>query len=349
MKENMKLQEDFSFKEIIKALLDQKKIILAVTSVITVMALVVSFFILTPKYESSMSFVMRIPESIQTKAGTYYYITTSYNDYLPLLKDNRVLDMTAESLGLDYKGSSLRNRISFEPPSSRDESQKTIKLTVAGPDGEENALIANELINNYIEYLNIDFKEKAINQFIRDYSVKLDLLEKNIELTEKKLVESERLISEISPFITLQKALSSNPEVAAKYASDKGVNVKDLTDDMLYDEILNPNYSSMDSLILEYKKYISDSNIEKERYIELLSELSHEKKALDHYYETKDKSMFKDQYIEVFNTNIQVMSPAIASSKPVSPKIGLNIAISIVLGFMLGISIAFFKIYWDNN
>lgn len=348
-KNNKRYEEEITLKEIILTLVKEKKIIMATTSFFTILSIVISFFILQPIYESSTSFVMTIPESVQTKVGTYNYITTSYSDYLPLLKDQRVLNMTIESLDLDIDPTNLGKRIEYTLPDSRDGLKRGIILKVSGANKEENTLIANKHIKNYIEFLNIDFKKKAIDQFVRDYDVALELVERNIEVTEKKLRDSEALIGEVDKVITLQKTLSSNPEVAAKYAENKGVNVKDLTTDMLYDEVISPNYLSLESSILSYKKSLFDFEIEKERLTDLLKELENEKKALEYYYSTGDKSNLREDYVEVFNSKIQVMSPAVSPLGPISPQKSMNIIIGLILGIIIGIFASIFKGYWNRD
>lgn len=341
-------QDEISLKELIEELIKERKLIVVITVLATVLAIIMSFFVIKPAYETSTTFVMNIPASSQTKIGVYEYMTTSSADYLPLVKEPRVLNKTIDDLSLNTTISSLSGSINIVSD-IKNKDKKTLAISVKGSDSELITNIANTHIANYIEFLNNEFKYKAINKFLSNYEVEASLLERDMTTTSKRLEESEKFLSEMSPVVTLQNAISSNPEVAAKYAKDRGINVKDLTKDMLYSEVINPNYSEMETLILEYKKKLSNSKINLDELVGKISELTEEKKAIDLYNRTGDDSKLRENYLDVFENKVQVISPAFVPENPIAPNKTLNVAIGFVLGLMLGIFVALFKSYWKKN
>jgi len=341
-------EDEISLKELIEDLIKEKKLIMFMTVTVTLIAVIVSFFVLKPSYEVNTKFAMNIPESVQTKIGVYNYITSNTSDYISIIKDPRILEKTIDDLSLDASVSGLSNSIEVVSD-AKDSEKKILSIKVTGSDPELITNIANVHMSNYISFLNNEFKYKAIDSFLKDYEVSSNLIERRINITNKRLEDSKKFLSEMNPVITLQNAISSNPEIAAKYAKDRGINVKDLTKDMLYAEVINPNYEDMDTLILEYKKVLSNSKIDLDELGSKISELKEEKSALDLYNQTGDDSKLRENYLDIFANKVQVISPAFLPENPIGPRKAMNTAIGLVLGLMIGVFSALLKSYWEKN
>ncbi|MCD5324117.1 MULTISPECIES: YveK family protein [Pontibacillus] len=141
------MEETISLKEIFDVLKKRIVLILSLIVLATVVSGVVSYFVLTPIYESSARFA--VSEKTQ-EPSEYNYSTIQTNvgmiaTYNDLLKDPYILDYVIDELDLNVTASELTNKISL---SSGAESQ-VVKVTVTDPSIEQAVNIANKTVESF--------------------------------------------------------------------------------------------------------------------------------------------------------------------------------------------------------
>ncbi len=238
----------------------------------------------------------------------------------------------------------------------------------------------DEALLEYKEYLSqpkglielqkeVDSKTDLITQY------KADLL--NAEIEEKKaeasLDAANRELERTPEKIHLEKSIFDDP-LLSQYAADKdGGNTKDILDIKLESEEANEVYTYLkgqaDDLRIKLSeikagrqalaKAIEMTGDELERLLVELAEKQHQdsiiKQKVDFSRSTYESFLKKYEETRILKSSdigessITIISPAVEPLTPVGPRKALNVAISAVIGLMLGIFIAFFKEYWVNG
>lgn len=340
--ENYNVEDEISLKELIEILLGGWKTIVAFVVVGGLLAGVYSFVIAKPVYETEVDLFMNIPEAVATEVGTYQYPSSNEKDYFDLFTNEKIVNQTIKEYELesDYNGFAKRLNV------SQDKDLSVIQVTYRGGNPEEIAKILDGHISNFRSYMQYSFKTDAIEKFLIQDKVTLTLKEKNMESVKAKLLEAEAQLKEQSPFITLQKALTSNPEVAAQYARERGISVSELSNHMLVEEIVNPLYTQAEKLVSDYKHNVSSLEIEMKQIQERVELLEDAKGKFS------EETMFEessDDFLSVLELPIKQLASANVPLSRVSPRRTLNVAIGIVLSGMIAVFVVFFKAYWKNN
>jgi len=122
-------------------------------------AAIVSFFILTPTYESSSQIIVNQKESDQNAEVDVNNIRSNVeiiNTYNVIFKSNAILDQVVDNLKLDYPAKQLKNKIDV----SSEEDSQVVTVSVTDEDPTEAAAIANMTVETFKkeipELMNID-------------------------------------------------------------------------------------------------------------------------------------------------------------------------------------------------
>jgi capsular polysaccharide biosynthesis protein len=173
-------EEEIDLREYINVLMKRKGIIILIFLIAVITAAIVSYFVLTPIYQSSVSFQVNIRLIKQS-----YYPTSSTNPYisdiLVLLTSDSILRKAAERASFSYNFTKMKEKV--EATNIKDTS--IITLTVE----DENPKFAQDLANSIVEV----FIDK--NQSI--YDEKRKMAEENLKIYEEQLDEVEKNIIEI--------------------------------------------------------------------------------------------------------------------------------------------------------
>jgi len=184
-------EEEIDLREYINVLLKRKGIIILIFLIAVITAAVISYFILTPIYQSSVSFQVNTEYTKQP----YYYPSSYSNPYisdiLVLLTSDSILEEATERINLGYNFIKIKEKV--EATNIKD--TNIITLTME----DEDPKIAKDLANSIVEV----FMEK--NQSI--YDEKRKIVEENLKIYEEQLKDIERNIIEIEK--TKQKVSSS--------------------------------------------------------------------------------------------------------------------------------------------
>lgn len=153
------MEETISLKEIFEVIKKRLWLIIALIVSAALIAAIVSYFILTPTYESESQFVVNQEQqdpSAQFNASDIQTNVELIKTYEVIIKSPAILDPIIEELNLPYSISTLENKISV---SSAEQSQ-VVTITVTDPDPALAADIANTTVQIFQqeipEILNVD-------------------------------------------------------------------------------------------------------------------------------------------------------------------------------------------------
>lgn len=153
------MEETISLKEIFEVIKSRILLIIAFVIGAGLIAAIVSFFILTPTYESSSQIIVNQKESGQNAEVDVNNIRSNVeiiNTYNVIFKSNAILDQVVDNLKLDYSTKQLKDKIDV----SSEEDSQVVTVSVTDEDPTEAAAIANMTVETFKkeipELMNID-------------------------------------------------------------------------------------------------------------------------------------------------------------------------------------------------
>ncbi|MBF0705377.1 capsular biosynthesis protein [Alkalihalobacillus hwajinpoensis] len=160
------MEETISLKEIFEVLKKRLALILLITLLATATSGVVSYFFLTPIYETSTQILVN--QKADSENGfDYNQVKTNVeliNTYSVIIKSPTILDDVKEELSLDMTTSALNNKISV----SNAQNSQVVSLSVTDPDPAVAVDIANKTasvfekeISNIMNVDNVSILSKA--------------------------------------------------------------------------------------------------------------------------------------------------------------------------------------------
>lgn len=325
--------DEIELRELIMILWNHKVLIIAITLMLALLAGVFSKFFTTPVYQTRFSIVARIPENYNTIYGSYDLPIKTNAEYINLIKSNEVIKHTIKDLGHDPKEvsvQSISNRISFEDASGGDQSIFVVKVN--GPTPQEAVDLANTLYDNYVEYIDVMLKDRAINYYYNDFSINLVQNETQIASNKDLLERHEDLLKTVPNTIDQSAAMEEIPNT---------------NDYIVLENIINPNYTNLEYRVLEIKQDINVLESENKQYSAYIEELTEEKSKLDEYYQADEDVEFDSNITD--NMDIFKLSEPITPGGKSSPNVTRNIVIAGLLGGMIGVFTAFFMAYWKRE
>jgi uncharacterized protein involved in exopolysaccharide biosynthesis len=335
---NMQYYEDeIDLRELIMALWKRKRMIISLTLVVAILAGMFSMFVLSPIYDTKLNIVISMPETYTTRYGEYKLPITTNDQYINLITSNDVLintirdmEYNAEEVSVD----SLKKGVVIGKSDTKNV-QNSFEVTVSADNPEESLKLAQKLYDNYIEFMDVMTKERAISYFISDFSMDIKAQENQLDSVREILKKNEEL-------------LAATPQVIAKGNANLEIQTQLTTnsDYVVPVDTVNPNYIKIENDIIENKQTIN--NIENtirlnSRYLE---ELNKEYSALNKYYETGQSEKLESSVIGVVKTSVYLPSPPVIPTQKTSPSNTLNTIIGAVIGGMLGLIVALFMEYW---
>jgi len=202
------MEEEIDLREYINVLLKRKGIIILIFLIAVITAAIISYFALTPIYQSSVSFQVNTELTKQQ-----YYPTPSTNPYISdiliLLSSDSILREAAGRINLSYDFNEMKRKIK----STNIKDTNIITLTVE----EENPKLARDLADSIIGIFMeknqsiYDEKRKIAEEDLRIYVEQLDDIEKNIieiEKTKLKIANSQD-ISDVEKHLQTSLLLNS--------------------------------------------------------------------------------------------------------------------------------------------
>ncbi|MEK3888444.1 YveK family protein [Bacillus sp. FSL K6-3431] len=137
------MEETISLKELMQTLRKRMNLIVLITLAAVVVSGAVSFFVLTPIYQSSTQLLVNQEKSDQpiynpAEIQTNLQLINTYN---VIMKSPAILDIVIEDLGLDMSVGQLNEKVSVQ---SEKDSQ-VVNVTVQDPSPHQAAEIANKV------------------------------------------------------------------------------------------------------------------------------------------------------------------------------------------------------------
>jgi capsular polysaccharide biosynthesis protein len=338
-------EEEVSLKELIMVVISHWKLIIGIIILATIIGGVYGFVIASPSYESKIEGTISIPETVDTKYGVYSYPSTNKMDYLSVIKSNRVLSQTISDLGLETNIENLAGRITI----NNSETSSIFSFVVTAGSPEEAQKLVETLTMYFVEEVNVRYKEKAVDFFSRKYYVDYQSFEEEAIRLERDLENTQKLIETVEPTITLRRLILEDPIYAANIASNRNMNLEELSEEMMLEEVINPHYDSLQAKIISLQQQMDELQLTKEKNERYLNELEEEKKNLTVYRREGDETVLTYGLLEVMQSQVLVNEHGSFPESPIAPRKSLILAISIVLGGMIGVFVAFFKVYWNDE
>ncbi|MBM0065889.1 YveK family protein [Alkalicoccobacillus gibsonii] len=153
------MEETISLKDMLKTLKRRFKLLIILPIIAMALAAIVSFFFLTPVYESSTQLLITQNNTNLEQGFTQNEIRTNIeliNTYNEIIKNARILEPVIETTGLDLSIVELDNMITV---STANDSQ-VINITVEDVSPDNSALLANTLAEIFEaeipEIMNVD-------------------------------------------------------------------------------------------------------------------------------------------------------------------------------------------------
>jgi capsular polysaccharide biosynthesis protein len=342
--------EEISIKELISVLLKEKKLIAIITIIAVSLTALYSFFILNTEYENKTLINVEIKEtptngnSIETPYGTFENPYVKLDDYIRLVKDSKVLEMTAGDMEGTYTEGGISNRIKTEVISEG----RAFAINVKGSNDEEVYSITKAHTNNYIQFLQYDLTNKAIDYLYNKNDSDINILEKKLEDNNEDMKKAQELLKNTAKTIDLENALLSQADYS-QFVSNGQFNSQDFKGQRIISQEVHPSYvliaNKITELDIERNNLLNSLEVAKKN----VEELSKERQAMEEYKEIPSEEELNIGISQAMKNIVTISQGPLAESEEINPRYTLNFAIAIVLGLMLGVFVAFFKDYWKKS
>lgn len=257
--------------ELSKKLIAKKKVIFLGTLVLALIVIVLKVGVLGFKNSSSQTFMIKIPETVNTEYGVFKIFNTRTIDNLTLLNNDHVISKTIEDLNLPISKSEFSKGLSYVLSNKNNPDESTnviISFSSKLDDNIESILPVH--IDNFVHELNRILTQK-INMF---YSYKTKVRLKEVE----RLLLSEKLHS--TSLDSLIDVLSNEPIFNSFEGSFKA--------------ILEVKTESKVKLVA-----LKSEKLQVER---LLDQLTADLNSINSNDEAKEIIDFYSNYVQVLNT-----------------------------------------------
>lgn len=339
MEENireLKMEDEIDLKELLLLLWKKKILIITIALLAAILTGIVSVFFIEPVYHSKLNIIINMPETYHTKYGDYTLPITTNEQYINLICSNDILARTIKDMGYDdITIESLRERIIIESTDAKTNvDQNIFNIKVAANNPEEARKLAQTLYDNYSKFIDLITIEGAVDYYINKYSVELSSLAVSLNRTKEILAKNEVLLSQTPQTINQREAMdeiNDSPRVS---------------DYVILENIINPNYTEIENDIIENKQSIDNIENTIAVYNQYMEELNIVKENItDCKYDGKWNITY-DEFKSIAKTNLYLPSAPITPSHKSSPHILKNVILGTLIGGIIGVGIVFIKDYW---
>ena len=342
--EQQNYDDEISLRELILVLVRNWKLIIGCTAVFAVGMLIYLLVLASPVYQSELRGITNL-HIVSTKYGDYDFSLSSPTDYLSVARGDGVLIKVMDAFDVGGTVEGFRGRIEINEV----EDSGRISYTMTAGDPDEAKAMLEMMRDLTMESLETRYLKLAVDSFVKKHEFAISQLQDQIMSESKRIDAMNNELELIEPTVTLKKLAIADPTFAANLAEERGVQIESLTDEFLLEEEINPHYLFQEGLIVEAKNalYLIEAELEKsERY---LSELKEKQEIIREYTTTGDATRYNEMDLRVFDNQIVFNEMASYPETKIAPRNGLNMAIAVVLGGMLGVFLAFFKAYWTEE
>jgi len=337
LKTEPKIEDEIDLKELFLVLWKKKILIILITLIAATLTGVVSVLFIKPVYHSKLNIIINMPETYHTKYGDYTLPITTNEQYINLIISNDILAHTIKDMGYDEDITIefLRDKITIESTEVKNNiEQNSFNIKVAAENPEEAQKLAQTLFKNYSKFIDLLTVEAAVDYYIDKYSIDLSSLEISLEKTKETLAKNEALLAQTPQTINQREAMNeidSSPKIS---------------DYVILENIINPNYTKIENDIIENKQSINSIENSMAIYNQYLDELYVVKENITEYKTNGIWDITNDEFKSITKTNVYLPSDPIAPSHKSSPNNLRNVIIGAVIGGMVGVVAVFVKEYW---
>ncbi|QSX05273.1 hypothetical protein JYG23_11380 [Sedimentibacter sp. zth1] len=328
MDENLQVDkhsDEIDLKDLFVTIWKGKKVIIAFALIIAILTCLITMFIVDPVYETKLSILINMPDTIATKYGDYKLLMTTNEQYIELIKSNDVLIKTIKDMGYDDSKVSVDNLVSRISVNKDDKKPNQFYIKVAANNKEESLKLAQCLYNNYIEFMDLTIKNKCAEHFSIIFTTAKNKGIESLERTESLLEKNIELLNTIPKTINSKEAIKDIDTTTLDY--------------VVLENAINENYTKVEANIIANQQTINSMHLNITKYCNYLNELN----SIQDKLSEKDLSM---EFCQVTETNIYLPSEPIAPSHKTSPSTSLNTVIGGVIGGMIGVMVVLIKKYW---
>lgn len=400
-------QEEIDLRQIFKVIGKYKVLIAAITLVAVLTSGVLSYFVLSPVYESKVTLMVAMAtdkttninnnngDNLENLINNISRIPTlTMNTYVNQLKSQILLQRVQERLNLDPQVYSL-STLSGSIVATAIKDSNLIEVTVSHNDPMMASKIAKTLSEQYLALISENNQsnmtrsvgfledqrinvEKELDQVLaqlkqfdsQPYGV--DFLQQQFSSKNQDLSKYQSLLNDVQVDLTsslagveqLGENLKSTPrtinvkvegnpgsvtqevnQVYQQLSQDYAQKMAKVAEDRARLQTIGGIIAGIQGDINSIQKDLAEKKDQRDR-------LEAERKRLADARELLANKVTETQIarsVDLGNTSISVVSPAIVPSTPVKPNKQLNMAIALVLGLMLAVVAAFLLEFMDNT
>jgi len=179
-------EEEIDLREYINVLIKRKSIIILIFLIAVITAALVSYFVLSPVYQSSMVFsVAKIDEGV----------VINITEALEIMKSNIVLDKLIDRIDLEETAKQLSSQITAEGIKGTN----FVKVSAEADSPEKAKSLVENIVGIFIEQNQSEYREKV------------KLLEDRLKIVEEQIAEFEKNIQEIEK---TKKKITTSEEIS---------------------------------------------------------------------------------------------------------------------------------------
>ncbi|SEP75841.1 G-rich domain on putative tyrosine kinase [Virgibacillus subterraneus] len=310
------MEEEISLREIIEKLWRGKWIIVGITIVALLISFVYSFFIANPVYKGNAKVTVHNVASVPETVQPYINEMTKPEVFEQTMKSTIVLEKLVKKENLDSTIGQLQDKINVELPNAEGEvSNSFISISMEGTNREDIKAIIDTAISLTRDELGKNIQAR-LTLLEEEYQSKMKEEDKQIT---KAVEEYNNLgAGEDLPTLILFQQNASGSEYVLEANKD------------LLNELNNLNKAKQ----VKYKKI--------NREIDDLT-------SLYNFYSNKYDEVRSISTMNIVDISTNVLSATFVPKGSISPNKMLNLAISLVLGLMVGVFVVFVREYFKQE
>lgn len=288
-------EEEINLRELFMVLWKKKATIICITLITAIITGLISVFFITPVYHSRLSIIINMPGVYNTKYGDYTLPITNNEEYINLITSNEVLLHTINDMGYndDTTIEDIRKKITIEIPETvTNTTPNTFFVDVAADNSKEAQKLAQTLYNNFIEFLDVLTIGGALDYHINRFSVALQASEVSLASTKEILAKNEALLAQTPQTINQKEAMD---EIQA---------LDNASEFIILERIINPNYTKIETDIIDNKQSINSIDNSIRIYNQHLSELYELRDKFNSYKSSSDYTKLDNDFVLITKTHI---------------------------------------------
>lgn len=330
------MRGEITLREIVEMLLNGKWIIAGVTTLFIVSSAIFSFFVASPKYETTSSVLVYFPDNKDNPVNKKYL-----EPYVEQVRSNFIVDQIIKKLNLDQKKTSA-NMIQKNIFAQVVNDTNMLKVRVENVSPEKAALIANIVAYELGIAVQTD---SLLNEHVQ-YEKQLVYTEGQLKITKSQLEEARQQLRNTPEKLITQRTLADDPYLQSVVSDTIKNNNRAIGALQLKNEEINPVFSLLNNKIAELSIEHSRLQSSKEVFEANVSKINTELARIRQV----NPDLPQDKLIQEVNQNNAVLiTPAVTPTVPVAPNKLLNIIFATFLGVLIGVIIVFIRNYWNET